>query len=112
MISSEQFIAEHPEHAESDDTTLTKARIAHEHKERVTLEEQRQVLLKKKQALIAGNQKRKDDLANLDKDLEKFIDVCCLPTVIRILLILLNRLQNPFRRPSRKLSEARIYIGS
>jgi THO complex subunit 5 len=39
------------------------------------LEEQRQGLLKKKQGLIADNKKRKDDLANLDKDLEKFIDV-------------------------------------
>jgi hypothetical protein len=32
-------------------------------------------LLKRKQALIAENKKRKDDLANLDKDLERFIDV-------------------------------------
>ena len=41
----------------------------------MALEEQRQGLLKKKQGLIADNKKRKDDLANLDKDLEKFIDV-------------------------------------
>ena len=41
----------------------------------MALEEQRQALLKKKQGLIADNKKRKDDLANLDKDLEKFIDV-------------------------------------
>ena len=32
-------------------------------------------MLKKKQGLIAENKKRKEDLANLDKDLEKFIDV-------------------------------------
>lgn len=51
------------------------ARIDHEHQERLKLEEQRQGLLKKKQGLIADNKKRKDDLANLDKDLEKFIDV-------------------------------------
>ena len=51
------------------------ARIEHEHAERQALEEQRQCLLKKKQGLIAGNKKRKEDLANLDKDLEKFIDV-------------------------------------
>jgi THO complex subunit 5 len=44
----------------------------------LALEEQRQGLLKKKQGLIADNKKRKDDLANLDKDLEKFIDVNCL----------------------------------
>lgn len=51
------------------------ARIDHEHAERLALEEQRQGLLKKKQGLIADNKKRKEDLANLDKDLEKFIDV-------------------------------------
>jgi THO complex subunit 5 len=38
------------------------------------LEQQRQELLKRKQKLIADNKRRKDDLANLDKDLEKFID--------------------------------------
>ena len=51
------------------------ARIDHEYFEREALEQERQVLLKKKQALIAENKKRKDDLASLDKDLEKFIDV-------------------------------------
>lgn len=52
------------------------ARINHEHAEREKLEQARQELLKRKQALIAENKKRKDDLANLDQDLEKFIDVC------------------------------------
>lgn len=51
------------------------ARIRHEHAEREALEQARQGLLKKKQGLIADNKKRKDDLASLDKDLEKFIDV-------------------------------------
>ena len=51
------------------------ARINHEHAEREALEQERQVLLKTKQGLIADNKKRRDDLANLDKDLEKFIDV-------------------------------------
>ena len=51
------------------------ARIDHEYSEREALEQERQILLKKKQALIAENKKRKDDLASLDKDLEKFIDV-------------------------------------
>jgi len=51
------------------------ARIDHERTEREALEQQRQELLKRKQKLIADNKKRRDDLANLDKDLEKFIDV-------------------------------------
>jgi THO complex subunit 5 len=75
LIPIEQFLAEHPEHADADENELTIARIDHEHAERLALEEQRQGLLKKKQGLIADNKKRKDDLANLDKDLEKFIDV-------------------------------------
>jgi THO complex subunit 5 len=75
LIPVEQFLAEHPEHADADENALTIARIEHEHAERLALEEQRQGLLKKKQGLIADNKKRKDDLANLDKDLEKFIDV-------------------------------------
>lgn len=53
------------------------ARINHEHAEREKLEQARQELLKRKQALIAENKKRKDDLANLDQDLERFIDVYC-----------------------------------
>lgn len=51
------------------------ARIEHELADREALESARQGLLKKKQGLIAENKKRKDDLASLDKDLEKFIDV-------------------------------------
>lgn len=54
---------------------LMKARIEHEHKERLALEEKRQGLLKRKQGLIAENNKRKEDLAKLDESLEKFIEV-------------------------------------
>ena len=52
------------------------ARIERERTEREALEQQRQELLKRKQKLIVENRRRKEDLANLDKDLEKFIDVC------------------------------------
>ena len=51
------------------------ARIEHERAEREALEHKRMELLRRKQKLIADNKKRKDDLANLDKKLEKFIDV-------------------------------------
>lgn len=74
MLSAEDFLALFPDHADDDEDELMNARIAHEHVERQSLEDQRQALLKKKQALIAENKKRKEDLANLDKDLEKFID--------------------------------------
>lgn len=76
MIPVEEFLELFPEHRETDEHELMIARINHEHAEREKLEQARQELLKRKQALIAENKKRKDDLANLDKDLERFIDVC------------------------------------
>jgi THO complex subunit 5 len=71
----EEFLAQFPEHSDADEDTLMFARIDHERVERETLEQQRQELLKRKQKLIADNKRRKEDLANLDNDLEKFIDV-------------------------------------
>lgn len=75
LVPVEQFLEEHPDHADDDENALMTARIDHERAQREALEQQRQELLKRKQKLIAENKKRKDDLANLDKDLEKFIDV-------------------------------------
>jgi len=75
LIPVEQFLADRPEHAENDENALMAARIDHEHAEREALEQQRQTLLKKKNGLIADNKKRKDELTNLDKELERFIDV-------------------------------------
>lgn len=60
---------------EEYENALMVARINHEKAEREKLEQQRLELQKRKQKLIAENKKRRDDLANLDKDLEKFIDV-------------------------------------
>ncbi|KAK3693552.1 Fms-interacting protein-domain-containing protein [Podospora appendiculata] len=78
LIPVDEFLALHPEHAAIDDdddnSALMIARIEHERAEREALEAQRLELQKRKQKLIADNKKRRDDLANLDKDLEKFID--------------------------------------
>ena len=79
LIPEEEFLQLFPEHASLDAHELMIARIKHEHDEREKLEQARQELLKRKQALIAENKKRKDDLANLDADLERFIDVSFLP---------------------------------
>ncbi len=78
------------------------ARIEHERTEREALEQKRMELLRRKQKLIADNKKRKDDLANLDKELEKFIDVSILHETIAKLVSLLiqNRLRNPSRNSS------------
>ncbi|QSZ29719.1 hypothetical protein DSL72_004236 [Monilinia vaccinii-corymbosi] len=105
LIPIDEFLAQHPEHADADENALMVARIDYEHQERLKLEEQRQGLLKKKQGLIADNKKRKDDLANLDKDLEKFIDVSLRLIAITfaydgILMLIDNRLQNQYRKPS------------
>lgn len=75
LIPVEEFLALKPEHASDDENDLMIARIEHERTERESLEQQRMELLKRKQKLISDNKKRKDDLANLDKELEKFIDV-------------------------------------
>ena len=74
MVPVETFLEQHPEHVD-DENALMVARINDEHAQREALEQARQGLLKKKQGLIANNKKRRDDLANLDRDLEKFIDV-------------------------------------
>ncbi|KAI1447694.1 hypothetical protein ABKA04_006769 [Annulohypoxylon sp. FPYF3050] len=74
LIPLEDFLALKPEHTDADEVTLMIARIDHERSEREALEQKRMELLKRKQKLIADNKKRKEDLANLDKELEKFID--------------------------------------
>ncbi|KAI0175662.1 Fms-interacting protein-domain-containing protein [Hypoxylon sp. FL1284] len=74
LIAVEEFLSLKPEHADDDENTLMIARIEHERSEREALEQERMELLRRKQKLIADNKKRKDDLANLDRELEKFID--------------------------------------
>lgn len=105
LISIDDFLDLQPEHAADDEKSLMFARINHELLEREALEQARQGLLKKKQSLIAENKKRKDDLANLDKDLETFIDVSGAPHTMYIVegtrLIWFQRLRNRFKRPLR-----------
>lgn len=50
------------------------ARINHERTEREALEQQRLELQKQKTKLTTENKKRREDLANLDQKMEKFID--------------------------------------
>ncbi|KAF2757264.1 hypothetical protein EJ05DRAFT_61035 [Pseudovirgaria hyperparasitica] len=74
LISAQTFLDLFPDHVGYDENELMVARIEHEHMERQALEEQRQGLLRKKQGLIAENKKRREDLANLDIELEKFVN--------------------------------------
>lgn len=72
LISEEEFLALYPEHKEDNPHDLMIARLTNEKNEREKLEKQRKELLTKKQALIAENKKRKDDLVSLDEQLKKF----------------------------------------
>lgn len=85
LIPVEEFLELQPEHRESNEHDLMIARIDHEHAEREKLEQARQELLKRKQVLIALNKKRREDLASLDQDLEKFIDVCADQSLLLLL---------------------------
>lgn len=114
LIPVEEFLELFPDHRSSSEHELMIARINHEHGEREKLEQARQELLKRKQALIAENKKRKDDLANLDQDLEKFIDVSDsdlepssgLPTNFS----LQSRLPNQSKRSSRRNTRCEVYL--
>ncbi|GAB7349512.1 hypothetical protein MBLNU459_g0219t1 [Dothideomycetes sp. NU459] len=74
LIPVDDFLAIKPDLQGASEHDLMVARIGHEHVERQALEEQRQGLLKKKQSLIAENNKKKDELAALDKEVEKFLN--------------------------------------
>lgn len=89
LIPVEDFLELKPEHADDDEHALMVARIEHERSEREALEQKRMELLRRKQKLIADNKRRKDDLSNLDKELEKFIDVSS--HIIQLHLALLTR---------------------
>lgn len=86
------------------------ARIEHERTEREALEQKRMELLKRKQKLIADNKKRKDDLANLDKKLEKFIDVCLIRKHVPLAYHSpLSRLRNQSRNSSTRMCERHLF---
>ncbi|KAF8422894.1 Fms-interacting protein-domain-containing protein [Tirmania nivea] len=75
LISEGEFLQLHPEHTEDDPHTLMIARLHNEKAVREDLERQRKELSAKKQTLISENKKRKDDLASLDEQLKKFIEI-------------------------------------
>jgi hypothetical protein len=112
LIPVEDFLSQHPEHADDDENALMIARIDHERAEREALEQQRQELLKRKAKLISDNKRRRDDLANLDKDLEKFIDVSSmLALACDSKANTMVRPQNRSRSSSRKWSRVRLNEG-
>lgn len=63
----------HPEHASDNDHDLTIARIADEHASRQLLEEERLALAKQRDALLKETTAKKDELAKLDMEIEKWV---------------------------------------
>lgn len=113
LIPVEEFLALHPKYADADDDERMFARIEHEREEREILEQRRQELLKRKQKLIAENKRRKDDLANLDQDLEKFIDVSpYIRHFVKSYADALFRQQNPSSNCSKRHPEMRSVFSS
>ncbi|KAF2255379.1 hypothetical protein BU26DRAFT_417888 [Trematosphaeria pertusa] len=74
LIPVEDFLEQFPEHEDASDHDLMIARIEHEHRERVKLEDRRQEKLKQKQKLISEVKKGKDELTKLDSMVEKFVE--------------------------------------
>lgn len=74
MVEVDEFLAAHPEHEDSSEHDLTVARIEDEHAQRQALEEQKQALLKRKEALVKETTAKKEELAKLDTEMEKWIN--------------------------------------
>jgi THO complex subunit 5 len=73
MIPEDEFLALHPDHTESSEHDLTVARIEDEHKQRKELEETKQKLVKQKEGLTKETNAKKDELAKLDAEMEKWL---------------------------------------
>jgi THO complex subunit 5 len=73
MIPVDEFIAQYPEHATSDEHELTMARIEDEQRARQELNLQRQMLVKRKDALLKETGAKKDELNKLDEGIEKWL---------------------------------------
>jgi len=73
MIAPEEFLALHPEHSDLSEHDLTIARIEDEHLQRQKLEEQRQQLVKQKDALVKETTAKKEELAKLDGEIERWL---------------------------------------
>lgn len=73
MIPAEEFLEAHPERAQDSDHELTIARIQDEHAARQALEEQRLDLAKQKDILVKETTTKKEELAKLDAEIERWV---------------------------------------
>lgn len=73
MLPVDDFLAAYPQYTDATDHDLTIARINAEHEARKSLEEQRLGLLKKKLALERETMGKKEELARLDLEIERWL---------------------------------------
>lgn len=73
MTDLDEFLALHPDLLDASEHDLTVARIEDEHARRQALEEQKQTLIKQKEALTKETNAKKDELAKLDAEMEKWV---------------------------------------
>lgn len=73
MVPVDEFLTLHPEHEASSEHDITVARIHDEHAQRQALEDQRQVLVKRKEVLLKDTTVKKEELAKLDAEMEKWV---------------------------------------
>lgn len=74
MIPVDEYLDQHPEHRDSNEHDLTVARIQDEQAARQRLEDERQLLVKKKEALVKETTAKKDELNKLDVEVEKWLN--------------------------------------
>lgn len=73
MIPEDEFLVSHPDLLGASEHEITEARIRDEHAQRKALEEERQVLLKRKEALVKETTAKKEELGKLDAEMEKWV---------------------------------------
>jgi len=69
-----EFLAAFPDCEGLSEHDLMRKRVEHEYTERQQLEEKRLGLVKRKQELLVDNSKKKDELAAMDKELERYAE--------------------------------------
>lgn len=73
MEAVDTFLELHPQYTDATEHDLTIARIEDEHAQRVVLEEQKQKLISRKEALIKETAAKKDELGRLDGEMERWV---------------------------------------
>lgn len=74
MVSEEEYLERFPEDGELEEAELMGKRIEWEARERERMEGERKVLVERKEGIVEGNGKRKEEVKRLDERLEGWIE--------------------------------------